>query len=281
MERIRKPDARDGWYRISPASAQKLLEAGHKNRPLNEARAEFIGRSIRDGRYVENGESIVLDDNERILDGQHRMRAVVLGGKTAVFYIVHIKGPSQAIFDSMDCGKTRSHGDRLALEGVKNSAMAAAITRLIITYERGVAPSSLNTAARLSTQEIYARYRKDADGISDAIHLVVKHQRDLRQRCQMSVAGFAMFFALKQAPEKAAAFFAGVCTGENLALSSPAMALRNRLLQNAASKSKLPAREMQALWVIAWNYYRDERPTKIIKWDERSPFPSLDETAAA
>lgn len=120
---------------ISPAIASKMLaQSTNKNRPLNELACKRFARDMSEGKWKINGESIVVDDNGNVIDGQHRLKAVLLSQTKQVFAIV--RGVSPDVFDTIDSGKTRSKGDILAIAGYQNYVLLAATLVGIEGYKR-------------------------------------------------------------------------------------------------------------------------------------------------
>jgi hypothetical protein len=65
---------------ISPAEAQAYLDNNAKHRPIKEKKVlEYMGE-MRDGHWRLNGKTICFDRNGRLLNGQHRLSAVVRSG---------------------------------------------------------------------------------------------------------------------------------------------------------------------------------------------------------
>ena len=279
MERTRKPDARDGWYRISPSSAQKLIDEMPKNRPLREHRALRLASVIKGGRWIENGEPIILDDNGQLIDGQHRVRAVVISERTIVSYIVHLPKSGNGVFDSIDAGASRTAADRFALIGIQHYSLLAATVRLVILNESGFTTTGGGRPEFLLTgHDLRVRYDKDAALFDKVASLCSSMASGFTRRSPLSYAAFVMFCGMKADGEVAERFVRAVATGENLTASSPAMALRNRLIMNATSKAKLPGRELIALWIRAYCMYRDKRQCRSLRWHANRPFPSFSDT---
>lgn len=120
---------------ITPAIAEKMLaQSTNKNRPLNELACKRFARDMSDGKWKMNGESIVVDDNGNVVDGQHRLKAVIVSQTKQVFAIV--RGVSPNVFDTIDSGKARSKGDILAIAGYRNYVLLAATLVGIEGYKR-------------------------------------------------------------------------------------------------------------------------------------------------
>src|SRR5262245_875204 len=62
---------------VTPELATRLLEANGDNRPLTQSHVERIARQIRQGKWQFNGDTIKIASNEDVLDGQHRLWAII------------------------------------------------------------------------------------------------------------------------------------------------------------------------------------------------------------
>lgn len=121
---------------VTPSLAAKWLSATtSKNRPMKpEALRQYI-QSMRSGKWRENGESIVIDDNGNILDGQHRLQAVVSSGMSFRFAV--IRGVDPDSFDTIDSGVRRTGKDVLTIAGYADGSTLAAVLSAIHRYYSG------------------------------------------------------------------------------------------------------------------------------------------------
>ena len=63
---------------IDPETAAKWLKCNTRNRPVRRGHVNFIAREISSGLWQLNGQTIVVSDTEDVLDGQHRLHAVIV-----------------------------------------------------------------------------------------------------------------------------------------------------------------------------------------------------------
>jgi hypothetical protein len=114
---------------LTPALAQALLNKNPNNRSLSIARAKVLAASIARGEWMANGESIIVDADGNLLDGQHRCLAVILADQPISTLLV--EGVDSAAFATIDLGKQRSSSDLLAISGEAQSHdLSSAITTL-------------------------------------------------------------------------------------------------------------------------------------------------------
>lgn len=109
---------------ITPHIAKEMLERMETNRPLSDTTAKRYARDMADGRWNNNGQGIVLSEDGTLLDGQHRLRAVLISQATLAMLVV--RGVDKRTFITMDSGKTRTLSDVLAIQGYKYTVQTAA-----------------------------------------------------------------------------------------------------------------------------------------------------------
>lgn len=269
MKRL-KADRRDGWYEITPSDAHELIEARHKNRPLREVRAARIASDITAGRYGENGETLIFCDRGRLLDGQTRLRAVVLANKPIVTYCVF--GVSAAQFDTMDQGASRSTQDLVAVLGYKKYATVSAAAKLCLRYET----SWLADNVPVRNWAVDDWLRKNGRELSDALSAMDEASGGkFPVGCPPATVLF-LYYYVKSHP-KAGEFARGLATGAELRDGSPILTLRTRLAQPG-----LRPWYRVAFVIKAWNAFAAGRNLGVIKWLARpggaEPLPRIAET---
>ncbi len=112
---------------INPAQALLLLQNSVKsmNRPVSKAHIARLVQTIRSNEWVVNGETIVLDEKGKLLDGQHRLTSCILAGMPILTVIV--AGVPASTWDSIDQGSKRTGGHVLAAMGYQETSLRAAV----------------------------------------------------------------------------------------------------------------------------------------------------------
>lgn len=119
---------------VTPAMAEKMIKASTGvNRPLKTQIVRQYANDMASGKWKENGESIILDDNGNILDGQHRLHAVVMSKMTFRFSVT--RGVDASSYDTIDTGTKRSGRDVLYVAGYKDACNLAAVLSAIHRYK--------------------------------------------------------------------------------------------------------------------------------------------------
>ena len=93
---------------ITPEKASGYLKKNKNNRAVSAPLVSRMAREMREGLWAENGETIVFNGDGRLLDGQHRLMAVVESGET-IRSLVVTRVPATA-FQTIDTGKVSHAG---------------------------------------------------------------------------------------------------------------------------------------------------------------------------
>lgn len=132
----RKKAISSEWVKIDPAMAAKMLEKNGVNRRLRPRVVECYAEDMMEGLWDETGEAIKFSNTGRLLDGQHRLSAIVETGLTLELLVV--TGLPDKSQGSMDQGAGRTAMQALSMTEVPNAGHAAAVARwLLLAGEPG------------------------------------------------------------------------------------------------------------------------------------------------
>lgn len=118
------------YMMISPEDAKELLKYNSSNRPVRQLRINRYARSMKMGRWIPSNDGICFSENGRLLNGQHRLEAVIRSGISIPLLI--ISGLDEKAFDIIDRGAVRSPSDLAAADGFPNPNLAVAGARSAI-----------------------------------------------------------------------------------------------------------------------------------------------------
>lgn len=121
---------------VTPSQATAwLADANTRNRSLRETKVAAYARDMASGAWQFNGDPIRFATDGTLLDGQHRLSAVVRSACTVPMLVVWGLPPETQ--DTMDIGAHRLFRDQLQLRGEQNSGEVASITRRVIALRSG------------------------------------------------------------------------------------------------------------------------------------------------
>lgn len=257
---------------ITPAIAAEMLKRNTGNRKLNDTHVKDLSNQMINGNWLFDGQPIRATDGGAILDGQHRLNAVIKSGISQQFLI--ISGITQDAFKVMDTGRLRNAGDVLGIKGYENPGNIAATTRLIMTHLNGI-NGRARTDVKLSNTDIL-NFVENTPGIVDICKSSTKYYRGFNNVLPVSHIGAWRYIFNQKSVIGSKEFWSGVCFGLGLEDGSPMKVLRDVLIKDKMSKSSLSLREKKALIFKAWNAYRLDKKIKFLRWNkEQEKFPEL------
>lgn len=98
MARTLEPKAR--FANITPGQAQLWLDEAGRNRKISQLRVNRYAGTIARGDWLETGQGITFDEFGKLIDGQHRLHAIVKS-QTAVRMLIvnHVANKTQLVMD--------------------------------------------------------------------------------------------------------------------------------------------------------------------------------------
>lgn len=115
---------------ITPKIAAELLSSNREdNRNLRPRVVDYLTDAMLAGEYLVTHQGIGIDKTGALIDGQHRLRAVIKSGKAQTFLVT--RGLDPRVYSVLDCGLSRSLADRTG-ETVKTCAVASTMLRLLV-----------------------------------------------------------------------------------------------------------------------------------------------------
>jgi len=118
---------------INSETAFEWLKKNENNRNLKLAQAKKIAKSIQLDQWKCNHQPIAFDWNNKLIDGQHRLWAILKSNKT-VSVRVTVNCEPESI-KTVDTGTARSNGDMLVLSGHKNATKKAATLKQYLCFK--------------------------------------------------------------------------------------------------------------------------------------------------
>jgi hypothetical protein len=215
---------------ITPARAESFLKKNKNNRPVKVSNILKLKNDLQQGNFKLTHQGIALDWEGNLLDGQHRLMAIVESGVTASMYVTYNCDPD--IFKVIDSGSTRNTNDVLKLLGVTNYSTVASGIRLILwAWDRYAAQSSITprkiyktyTTTNAETAEFYTEHAGVLDSLTHQARALRKQNACLMQS---SILAFLFLVMEKQKSViKAHDFIQRVAVGANLQNGSVELAL--------------------------------------------------------
>jgi hypothetical protein len=275
---------------ITPAMAEEWLKTMVKNRAVSEAKVWEYAFAMDEGRWSPNGETIKFDADGHLFDGQHRLLAGIRAEKP--FLSLVVRGISDAhAFATVDTGKGRTHADIFGIEGWHANKTASGAAMLIKLYQDGRLGWGGVTNRRLKRKTALAQKAKGAmptmnvisreelvdfaSEIREELDVAVRFGNTSKASRVMPTATVAALYYIFRDKSRADAdqFFLDLGEGLGLERHDAVYALREKLMQSKASKSKLTRWAIFGLTIKAWNKRRAKEYTKVLGIQANEEFP--------
>lgn len=244
------PRLESEFERITPTKAKALLSNNIEvNRNVTKYAVAALVRDMEAGNWAQNGESIKISNTGKLLDGQHRLEAIVQSKKAQTLLVV--RGVKESDFKTIDTGRVRSAGDVLQANGYGKPKRLAAVAKRCLELANGRSRKGQSTRS-----EVLAFVNSDP-AIEKAFG--ISHEGGTVSGIPESLLGVIVWaFWSPSLEDRLKAFVYGVKTGESLPKGDPRLALRKSLLFMPAGK-RMPRDKQTAIAFEAANAYMNKR----------------------
>ncbi len=225
---------------ITPQMAREFLKKNNRNRPVYQAHVDFLASEMTGARWATTHQGICFSEDGLLLDGQHRLLAIVQSGCTVEMWVS--TGYDPAAQSNMDVGgRGRTVGDQLHLvDGTTNAKTKAAAATHIVTI--CCACGGVKVSVGLA-RSVLTEFERDIDYVL----LQVVHFKPAR--CGWAVGTLAFIYNAERALKP---FVDGFGSGEDLKKGDPAKAARD-WLTNADKRKGYKKTAAGMLMNAAWH----------------------------
>lgn len=260
---------------ITPEKAQQYLQTSKGNRPISRPQVRLYADEMKKGNWQLNGMNIIFDEDGALIDGHHRLLAVIDAGIPVKFDVC--RGAKHEAFATYDCGRHRNVGQLLAIEGVKNYNKVASIIAANERLEEcGRLYNNNAQFVRKSNMHYYEEYQKDKDGYDMASDLFLA----LYGRCRILQVswGAGLYYYLTHkggyTHEEVYPFFDALYSLDTSEIHVCDL-LRKIITKASISGKKLQPNMLWSLIAKSWNFYIDGIEPKILRFQTVEEMPTL------
>lgn len=249
---------------VTPQVASEILAGAvaFQNRAVKRWRVDGYAADMLAGRWRPNGEVLVFDESGVLIDGQHRLHAVVKAGVTLEMQACY--GVARDDAATIDQGCSRTISDALTMDGASNVVSVVATARALHTFRSNVDPDCEtgkrhNPDACMSTAGGVEQFLLANPGLHEAFLAI---PRDLGKIIPAStLAGAAYELAILESESVAMEFVLGI-RGDGVPRSDARVLLRDRMIDDRLALAERSRRgraiarsktDHLALIVMAWN----------------------------
>lgn len=215
-------------------------------------------------RFPLNGETIKFDKDGKLLDGQHRLAAIVMSGVTKLIYVAY-NVPRSAII-TIDTGRNRSFSDQLRVAyEYHHSAQLSSLIRLIFEWNetgwishktfRQIEPDEANDYIK-SNPDVADLPQRINDFNGSMIHRIMARNH----------FGFLLWLFSRVSPEDAKIYLSCLVDCIEHYPGDPALVLRKQLLLMRSDRYRRVKRNIVIGLVIQnWGKWRAHQEVKLVR----------------
>lgn len=273
---------------ITPESAKELLKLNYSNRPLNQSTVDWYAKQMTNGQWTISGQTISISDKNTLIDGQHRLAAIVKSGKEINFNIAY-NVPIES-FINYDNLRSRGLKDVLAIEEIPNGFHISSIISKYYQIKR-------NAISEMGFGQMHQNGTKGGGGNKrekvahiDSLKLY-NSNKDLFQECSRvadscydklklfsaSQIGAIMFFLIfdkKHNKDKVFSFFRQLFFNENVE-NKAIYYLREKLINGSIGNFVMVPKLKYIYLVKCWNAFVIGKEFKIYSFNDSDVIPSF------
>lgn len=219
---------------ITPKQAKEILETSNEgNRNVRKARVERWAREMKAGNWKLTGEPIIFAKSGRLLNGQHRLHAVVEANIPLTTVV--IVGVDEGAFNVMDSGMARSMGDVFRSHGIKSGNQQASNTKFVMQYLDGVSLVNHKYMDKYTRDDLVAYFEanRTAFEFADSRGCTLRNIGLPR-----GVAGVVSYILYSADYDGADYFISRLQDGAGLRPTSPILALRNYIIRTFSASHR-------------------------------------------
>jgi hypothetical protein len=282
VEQINKTEKIMNTYieTVTPRRAKEILDGNTRNRPVSQRRVDYYAQLMRDGKWHLTHQGVALSDGGVVIDGQHRLHAVIKANMPIDFNVTH--GVDEDSFKYVDVGYNRTTANIFAIEGIANYTRHASGVSKYFSFKSRVMDVMTNNRNKLNSAETHDDYLKfyyENEELLKKIHSQsVKYYDTYRILKLSTIYSYFVFLIIDNGHgfDRVRGFFDNVYMFSHDSKSNAPKELFTKLINSATGTLELKPRVKSALINKAWNCYISGKTVKRLYWDEdRNSFPNL------
>jgi hypothetical protein len=219
------------------------------------------------------GEALKFDPEGKLLDGQHRLAAVLDAAETDPSITVPmlvVRGVPREAQDVMDTNSRRTGADQFKIKGYANYAALAAATKWSIIWERGALYTDRDSRAVTHSDQL--EFVQANPRLEEITALAASKSKFIYMPLGFIITSWWVLDRIDE--EQAQWFFARLADGVNLPDMHPIHALKASLITLRLQKSHMSPDVYLSMVMRTWNairegktmqrmqIYKDGRPIK-------------------
>lgn len=253
------------FVEVTPALAEEWLAGNTVNRKIRIDAVNQYANDMATGRWTVSESAICFSPDGKLLNGQHRLAAVIQSGATIAMLVMR-NVPVESM-SNMDAGRKRTAADALGFDGESSPHLLAAATRLALLYTDGriYRDRKVQATSNGEIRDFLAEHPDLRYSVFSTSALA--RSVDLSPTAKVVAHWLFMHAAGEDAADQ---FFELLASRVGLPDGSPILALDSRTRELRKSKASINHRSELYLLIKAWNYWRNGRSVRSLSLTSRA-----------
>jgi hypothetical protein len=263
---------------ITPQKAQEYLAKSGGNRNISKPVVTSYATTMREGKWILNGEPIVFDVDGVLLNGHHRLHAIIQSNVPIQTFVT--RGVEHGAFTTFDCGRHRTLGQLIGMNGIKHYNSVASVVNVVFRLQNGLAvsDSGLAHSSKHTNSKMIDYFNNDRELFIEAGEFGAL-ARNKASFIDGSIVGGTYYWLIRKCgyeKEIVESFFNDLCkigTSESHTIDL----LRTRLINDKMSTIRKTSKNVHfALLIKTWNYYITNENVKCLRFNpEKEEYPKF------
>jgi hypothetical protein len=242
------------YVQITPDMAKRLLAHNKVNRNLRTGKVNQYARDMEQGNWNLSNDAICIAPDGTLLNGQHRLNAVVKSGRTIAFLVIR-NMPSDTMA-TMDSGAGRTPGDVFRFAGEKHASLVASTLKQLVLIDSGriYQDSAVQAVSRSEQAEFLDGHPDVRESVAETSKVRVQIDAP-----PTSIAAAHWLIAQTNSLAFADLFFDKLAHRIGEPEGSAVHAVDNRLREVRRGRQRFEGRNYIYLFLKGWNYYAADK----------------------
>jgi hypothetical protein len=261
---------------ITPALALQLIadSVNFKNRTLSPNVIKNYCDQMKRGLWKSNGESLIIDQEGAVINGQHRLHAIIMADVPIELLVV--RGVKRSAFNTLDKGRKRVSGDVLFLAGYTETRSLAATINSVYSYLIDGVFVNARSGSSQNVSPMIVEFIEEYPEIVTSQKFISVASKKVGWLTPPSAMGALHYLFGILEPKKRDSFFDEFIKNQS-SIGHPVHTLiQSHLSRQIALLMKTSLEVRSALWIKAWNSYVRGEEIHILRHSpENHAFPAI------